>query len=124
MLVERTPIKNLLFIRLNPGDDVLVSLREAAEKQGIKNAGILSGVGSVISYHFHVVASSVNPPKEDFVKADKPADIGINLYLKMDSLRYGKASTAGVFLILLGTVVITLLRKIFGTSDPMSDAAQ
>jgi raffinose/stachyose/melibiose transport system permease protein len=50
--------------------------------------------------------------------------IGINLYLKMDSLRYGEASTAGVFLILLGTVVITLLRKIFGTSDPMSDAAQ
>jgi raffinose/stachyose/melibiose transport system permease protein len=50
--------------------------------------------------------------------------IGINLYLKMDSLRYGEASTAGVFLILLGTVVITVLRKIFGTSDPMSDAAQ
>ncbi|MDR0720916.1 MAG: sugar ABC transporter permease [Treponema sp.] len=50
--------------------------------------------------------------------------IGINLYLKMDSLRYGEASTAGVFLILLGTVVITLLRKIFGASDPMSDAAQ
>jgi raffinose/stachyose/melibiose transport system permease protein len=50
--------------------------------------------------------------------------IGIDLYLKMDSLRYGEASTAGVFLILLGTVVITVLRKIFGTSDPMSDAAQ
>jgi raffinose/stachyose/melibiose transport system permease protein len=50
--------------------------------------------------------------------------MGIDLYLKMDSLRYGEASTAGVFLILLGTVVITLLRKIFGVSDPMSDAAQ
>ena len=50
--------------------------------------------------------------------------IGIDLYLKMDSLRYGEASTAGIFLIFLGSVVITLLRKIFGVSDPMSDAAQ
>jgi raffinose/stachyose/melibiose transport system permease protein len=50
--------------------------------------------------------------------------MGIVLYLKMDSLRYGEASTAGVFLIILGTVIITLLRKIFGVSDPMSDAAQ
>jgi raffinose/stachyose/melibiose transport system permease protein len=50
--------------------------------------------------------------------------MGIDLYLKMDALRYSEASTAGVFLILLGTVVITLLRKLFGNSDPMSDAAQ
>ncbi|WP_245535434.1 carbohydrate ABC transporter permease [Sphaerochaeta pleomorpha] len=50
--------------------------------------------------------------------------MGIDLYLKMDALRYSEASTAGVFLILLGTVVITLLRKLFGKSDPMSDMAQ
>lgn len=50
--------------------------------------------------------------------------MGIDLYLKMDALRYSEASTAGVFLILLGTLVITLLRRIFGTDDPMSDVAQ
>ncbi len=50
--------------------------------------------------------------------------MGIDLYLKMDALRYSEASTAGVFLILLGTVVISLLRKIFGKSDPMSEMAQ
>ncbi|MDD3902204.1 MAG: sugar ABC transporter permease [Sphaerochaeta sp.] len=50
--------------------------------------------------------------------------MGIDLYLKMDALRYSEASTAGVFLILLGTVVITLLRKLFGKSDPMSEMAQ
>ncbi|NBK23546.1 MAG: sugar ABC transporter permease [Spirochaetia bacterium] len=50
--------------------------------------------------------------------------MGIDLYLKMDALRYSEASTAGVFLILLGTVVITLLRKVFGKSDPMSEMAQ
>jgi predicted DNA-binding protein with PD1-like motif len=75
MLVERTGIKNLLFIRLNPGDDVLAGIREAVEKQDIKNAVILAGVGSVVSHHFHVVASPVNPPREDFTRGDKPADI-------------------------------------------------
>ena len=50
--------------------------------------------------------------------------MGIDLYLKMDALRYNEASTAGVFLILMGTVVITVLRKIFGSSDPMSEMAQ
>ena len=50
--------------------------------------------------------------------------MGIDLYLKMDALRYSEASTAGVFLILMGTVVITLLRKLFGKSDPMSEMAQ
>jgi predicted DNA-binding protein with PD1-like motif len=75
MLVQRTAINNLLFIRLNPGDDILSGIREAVEKNGIKNAVILSGVGSVVSHHFHVVASSVNPPKEEFTKGDKPADI-------------------------------------------------
>jgi len=50
--------------------------------------------------------------------------MGIDLYLKMDALRYSEASTAGVFLIILGTLVITLLRKAFGKSDPMSEMAQ
>ncbi|MGE4584514.1 MAG: carbohydrate ABC transporter permease [Sphaerochaeta sp.] len=50
--------------------------------------------------------------------------MGIDLYLKMDALRYSEASTAGVFLIIMGTVVITLLRKLFGSSDPMSEMAQ
>lgn len=50
--------------------------------------------------------------------------MGIDLYLKMDALRYSEASTAGVFLIIMGTVVITVLRKLFGSSDPMSEMAQ
>ncbi|NCC64344.1 MAG: sugar ABC transporter permease [Spirochaetia bacterium] len=50
--------------------------------------------------------------------------MGIDLYLKMDALRYSEASTAGVFLIIMGTLVITILRKVFGSSDPMSEMAQ
>ncbi|NCC65118.1 MAG: sugar ABC transporter permease [Spirochaetia bacterium] len=50
--------------------------------------------------------------------------MGIDLYLRMDALRYSEASTAGVFLIIMGTLVITILRKVFGSSDPMSEMAQ
>jgi raffinose/stachyose/melibiose transport system permease protein len=50
--------------------------------------------------------------------------MGIALYLKMDALRYGEASAAGIILIILGTVVIVLLRRLFGRSDPMTEAAQ
>ena len=50
--------------------------------------------------------------------------MGIDLYLRMDALRYSEASAVGVILILMGTVVISVIRMIFGTSDPMSEMAQ
>jgi predicted DNA-binding protein with PD1-like motif len=82
MLVERTSIKNLIFIRLNPGDDLLAALQEGAKKHNIKNAVILCGIGSARSHHFHVVGTRENPPRNDFVKAEKASDIaGITGYI-------------------------------------------
>lgn len=75
MKVEKVPFKNSVLVRLNPGDDLLVKLREAVKENDIQNAVILAGVGSVISHHFHVVASTTNPPKEYFSKGDAAADI-------------------------------------------------
>jgi len=75
LLVERAPVKNLIFIRLNPGDDLLASLEEGARKNNIKNAVILHGIGSTRSHHFHVVGSRINPPRNDFIKGEKASDI-------------------------------------------------
>jgi len=75
MLVERIPFKNLIFVRLNPGDDLLDSLEKAAKDHSIKNAVILCGIGSARSHHFHVVGTRENPPRNDFVKDDKASDI-------------------------------------------------
>ena len=75
MKVVRVPFGNAVLVRLNPGDDVLEGLRAAVRENNIKNAVILAGVGSVISHHFHVIASTVNPPKEYFTKGDAAADI-------------------------------------------------
>jgi predicted DNA-binding protein with PD1-like motif len=78
MKIESVPIdeiKELCFVRLNPGDDLLEGIREAVRKSDIQNAVILSGVGSVTSHSFHVVSSPVNPPDNAFVKNSAPADI-------------------------------------------------
>lgn len=75
MKATRVNFRNLITVRLNPGDDILLSLRKAVKDADIKNAVILEGVGSCTSHHFHVVSSSVNPPKEIYTKAEIPADI-------------------------------------------------
>ena len=75
MKVVRVPFGNAVLVRLNPGDDVLEGLQSAVRESNIQNAVILAGVGSVISHHFHVIASTINPPKEYFTKGDAAADI-------------------------------------------------
>jgi uncharacterized protein len=62
-------------LRLDPGEDVLLSLRAAVAEQGIRNAAILCGVGSLDRYHFHVVKTTNMPPGNTFVRGDGPFDI-------------------------------------------------
>ena len=62
-------------LRLDPGEDLLLSLRAAVEEQRIRNAAILSGVGSLDRYHFHVVQTTNMPPGNTFVQGEGPFDI-------------------------------------------------
>jgi uncharacterized protein len=62
-------------VRLDPGEDVLLSLRAAVKEQGIRDAAILSGVGSLDRYHFHVVQTTNMPPGNSFVQGEGPFDI-------------------------------------------------
>jgi uncharacterized protein len=62
-------------LRLDPGEDVLLSMRAAVAEQGIRNAAILSGVGSLDRYHFHVVKTMNMPPGNTFVRGEGPFDI-------------------------------------------------
>ena len=50
--------------------------------------------------------------------------MGIALFLKMDALRYGEASAAGIVLIVMGSLVIVAIRRAIGKADPMTEAAQ
>jgi len=61
--------------RLNPGDDVLVSLREAVCESGILNGVVLTGIGSVSRYRVHVVQTTNLPPGDVFFEGEGPYDI-------------------------------------------------
>lgn len=75
MRIESGTVKRMHVIHLNPGDDVLVSLRAAVAKLNIKHAAILGAIGSVTSYHFHVVSSPDLPPDELYPKGEGAYDI-------------------------------------------------
>src|SRR3712207_9343184 len=64
-----------IALRLDPGEDVLLALREAVPDHAIRNAAILSGVGSLDRYHFHVVKTTNMPPGNTFVRGEGPFDI-------------------------------------------------
>lgn len=75
MRIGSGAIKKIHIVHLNPGDDVLLGLREAVRLLGIRHAAILGAIGSVTSYHFHVVASPDLPPAELYPKGEGAYDI-------------------------------------------------
>jgi predicted DNA-binding protein with PD1-like motif len=64
-----------IALRLDPGEDVLLTLRDSVREHDIRNAAILSGVGSLDRYHFHVVKTTNMPPGNTFVQGEGPFDI-------------------------------------------------
>ncbi|MBD3306075.1 DUF296 domain-containing protein [candidate division KSB3 bacterium] len=75
MLNETTSIKRLVLLRLKPGDDILMALRQGVKDADIQSGLIVNGTGSVSSYHYHVVDSLELPPAEAFPQGEKPCDI-------------------------------------------------
>jgi len=65
----------VVIVRLKYGTDILEGLKEAIQKEKIKNAVILNGIGSLTRYHFHVVNNSSFPTTQVFVKKDAPVDL-------------------------------------------------
>src|SRR5262245_52025702 len=75
MHTERVAAGQLAAVRLDPGEDVLLSLRAAVREHELRNAVIVSGVGSLDRYHFHVVSTTTMPPANAFVRGEGPFDI-------------------------------------------------
>jgi predicted DNA-binding protein with PD1-like motif len=69
------PIERMVMIRLRNKTDVLEGLTEAIEKEGIRNAILVGGFGSVIRYHVHVVTAQEPPFGNEFMKVDKAMDV-------------------------------------------------
>jgi len=75
MLIQNAKPSRLVLVRMNPGDDLLRSLRAAVEKEEIGSGLILSGVGSLTRYRMHVVETTKLPPGDVFFEGEGPWDI-------------------------------------------------
>lgn len=66
----------ILVLRFKNQADLLAGLERLVKDHQVRNAVILSGVGSVKSYHYHTVSNRTFPSKNIFVKNPAgPADI-------------------------------------------------
>jgi len=75
-------IKRVIVVRLKYQTDLLKGLEDAVKNQHIKNAVILSGVGSVTSYRVHAVNNTTLPAKLAYSQHDGPMDlIAVNGYV-------------------------------------------
>lgn len=69
-------IKRVVVMRFKYKADLLAGMEKLVKEQKIKNAVILSGIGSVRNYHIHSVSNRTFPSKNTFFKdPTEPADI-------------------------------------------------
>ncbi len=74
--------ERVVVVRLKYGEDILQGLNEAIRKEKIKNAVILTAIGSLTKYHFHDVNNSTFPVTNIFVKKEAPVDLlGMSGYI-------------------------------------------
>jgi uncharacterized protein len=73
----------VVVVRLKYQTDLLAGLESAVKTNHIRNAVILSGIGSVRSYHIHTVSNRTFPSKNVFIKnPTAPADlVNVNGYV-------------------------------------------
>jgi predicted DNA-binding protein with PD1-like motif len=60
--------KRIMILRFKYQTDLLAGLESMVKKQKIRNAVILSGIGSVRSFHIHEVSNRTFPSKDIYVK--------------------------------------------------------
>ena len=65
----------VVVVRLKNNVDMLEGLKTAVAREKIKNAVILSGAGSLVSYHVHVVSNTSFPPTNAFTQGAGPYDL-------------------------------------------------
>jgi predicted DNA-binding protein with PD1-like motif len=75
MVTITSQFTRIEVIRMSPGTDMLEGLRKVVKDKAIRNGVILSGIGSVTDYHYHVVSDKNLPPGEESPKASMPKDL-------------------------------------------------
>lgn len=66
---------NIHILRIDPGEDVLLTVQEFLKQEKIKQAIILGGYGTLASYHIHWVTRNTIPSENKFKKAEGGTEI-------------------------------------------------
>jgi predicted DNA-binding protein with PD1-like motif len=61
--------------RLESGDDLLGGLVRSIGRVGVRQGVIMAGIGSLASYHLHVVDEPQWPPVDTFLRAEGGLDL-------------------------------------------------
>lgn len=81
-LVFSSNFERIVIVRMTYDTDMLEGLRQAVEQQNIKNAVILSGIGSLRSYRVHAVSNTTFPSQNVFFADEGPYDLtAVNGYV-------------------------------------------
>ncbi len=68
--------ERVVVLRLKYGTDLLEGIEKWTKGNGIRNAVIIAGTGSVTSFHYHAISNLGFPTRNIFVRNDSsPADI-------------------------------------------------
>lgn len=67
--------RQILFCRIDRGEDLLKSIRKAIEDTKLDTGIVISGVGSLLKARIHMVASNDFPPRDDFLDFEGPLEI-------------------------------------------------
>jgi len=65
----------IVMMRFKYQTDLLQGIQKGVEQEGIKNAVILTGMGSLTTHHAHAVSNTSFPSKNKYYKADEPDDL-------------------------------------------------
>lgn len=75
VIATKTSFDSIIVVRFKNGTDILDGLKQTGEMYNLKNAVIITGIGSVTSYHVHSVDNATFPSKNVFIKEENPSDI-------------------------------------------------
>lgn len=71
-----TDFERVVVLRIKKDEDLLEGMKAGVVKEGIANAVILSGIGSLTSFSIHVVSNTTFPSTNEFLKSENhPCDI-------------------------------------------------
>ncbi len=68
-------VKEVVAIRLDPGDDVNKYVEEVAKKQDIQTGVIVSGIGTFDKARWHSISTTYFPPKDKFFEMEGPIEV-------------------------------------------------